>query len=170
MKKIHFSCLILFVLVIYSDKTNAENIEVKINQFITEFEYGLTAGNTLKISEMFDGKYKSIEKFIEDCMPVASLDWTSGTFYDIKKKKLANGRYESVCKIHNTRMIEEYINGVANGVEEKYYENGNLMSRRYFKNGLMHGLLESYKEDGTFSYSFCYVNGMIVKKNAKTCD
>ena len=51
-----------------------------------------------------------------DTMPI------EGIYYDLETYIPANGRYElENCLPHNLRIINEYKNGIPDGVEEYYY-------------------------------------------------
>ena len=88
-------------------------------------------------------------------MPV----YRDGLFYEYFSPNLANGLYE---KYYDNGKLGErltYKDGKLDGLWETYYKNGQLWDRKTYKDGKLEGLYESYKSDGTLGFKCFYVNG-----------
>jgi len=57
--------------------------------------------------------------------------------------------------------IENYKDGILNGLFEEYYPNGQLMTKVLYKNGRKDGLYESYWNNGQEKVKNIYKNGII---------
>jgi antitoxin component YwqK of YwqJK toxin-antitoxin module len=95
------------------------------------------------------------------------LDGQVEVFYHDSKKY--NG---IIFEYFNDRIASEFEikNGIKNGIEKIYFENGNIESISEYKNGLLHGLTKNYyetgelQEDSFFEFGIC-VSHKIYNKN-----
>jgi antitoxin component YwqK of YwqJK toxin-antitoxin module len=57
-----------------------------------------------------------------------------------------------------------YKDGMFEGVQETYYENGNVKTRKMFSNNVANGLATEYYEDGSVKSECTYKNGEVKGK------
>lgn len=84
-------------------------------------------------------------------------------YFPLKNGKL-NGREQSFIKYENDdnfhiNSYSEYKDGIKNGKEVFYYDDGSIINESNYKNGQLDGVLKEYSEDGMLTLEAEYKNG-----------
>lgn len=86
-------------------------------------------------------------------------------YFPLKNGKL-NGRVLSYSKFkdddnYHINSLSEYKDGIKNGKEVFYYDDGSIINESDYKNGQLDGVLKEYSEDGDLTLKAEYKNGKV---------
>ena len=110
------------------------------------------------IKGKLDGPYKT---YWDNDNPMHPRDSISNREPTIPVKKDSYW-HEALSKNKGRQItIENYKNGILNGIFEEYYPNGQLMTKVLYKDGKEDGLFESYWNNGQVKVKEIYINGRI---------
>ena len=70
-----------------------------------------------------------------------------------------HGLEESYYENGQLKSKGSYKDGIKEGLWENYYENGQLNDKVNYKDGVHEGLWELYNEDGSFKFDMCWKRG-----------
>ncbi|MBY0245177.1 MAG: hypothetical protein K2Q03_06975 [Sphingobacteriaceae bacterium] len=76
----------------------------------------------------------------------------------LNTKKYSGFLYELYLNKKDTIFISSYINGLQNGIEKKWFPNGQKMETRNFKNGQKNGKQTAFWENGNKKFEFIAKN------------
>ena len=91
-------------------------------------------------------------------VPYKTLVERQGVTYEVNSQTPFTGI--SVSHHDNGQLeVKGYKDGKGNGLQEMYYENGQLESKSNWKDGIANGLQEVYYENGQLSFKSNYKDG-----------
>lgn len=112
-----------------------------------------------------DGNLKSEVVYRDNKKNGLEMNWYNRTNCVKKEAYYYNGQLDGTVTFYNKNckkeFVENYKNGIKEGLEISYYPNGNIKAEGYYKKGNLDGVYKVYTKAGKFDFESRTTNGPI---------
>lgn len=112
-----------------------------------------------------DGNLKSEVVYRDNKKNGLEMNWYNRTNCVKKEAYYYNGQLDGTVTFYNKNckkeFVENYKNGIKEGLEISYYPNGNIKAEGYYKKGNLDGVYKVYTKAGKFDFESRTTNGPV---------
>jgi antitoxin component YwqK of YwqJK toxin-antitoxin module len=112
-----------------------------------------------------DGNLKSEVVYRENKKNGLEMNWYNRSNCVKKESYYYNGQLDGTVTFYNKNckkeFVENYKNGIKEGLEISYYPNGNIKAEGYYKKGNLDGVYKVYTKTGKFDFESRTTNGPV---------